>query len=65
MLLDEVIDENNDIIKQKNKKLKDKEVWSILKIVFGVFSLILIALYYVGIYFSFYDEDSEYEKKRK
>lgn len=37
----------------------------ILKIVFGIFAVIMTVLYYTGIYFSIYDEEAQQDKKQK
>ena len=47
------------------KRDKNKEIWNIIKIICGIFSVILIILYYTGVYFSIFDEDALSDKKRK
>lgn len=47
----------------QGKRMKSQEVFSILKVIFGIFTVILAVLYYTGIYFSI--SDAEAEKKGK
>lgn len=47
----------------QGKRIKSQEVFSILKVIFGIFTVILAILYYTGIYFSI--SDAEAEKKGK
>ena len=60
-MIDRVLDENL----PTSKRAKDKEMWGILKMVFGIFTVIIVVLYYVGIYFTLYDKDSEAGKQNK
>jgi glucose uptake protein GlcU len=41
-----------------SKRLRTQEVFGILKIIFGIFAVILIVLYYTGIYFTIFDEEA-------
>lgn len=45
--------------------MRSQEVMGILKIIFGIFTVILVILYYTGIYFSIFDEESDKDKKAK
>ncbi len=47
----------------QNKRVKSQEVFSILKIIFGIFTVILTVMYYTGIYFSIFDEEAEKKAK--
>jgi hypothetical protein len=49
----------------KNKKKgEDEETKGILRMIFGVIAGITVVMYYIGIYFAFYDVDPEEEKVR-
>ena len=37
----------------------------VLKIILGVFSIIIVVLYYTGLYFAFAEDESENEKRKK
>lgn len=36
---------------------RSNDIWSVLKIIFAIFAVVLIALYYTGIYFTLFEED--------
>ncbi|CDW74123.1 UNKNOWN [Stylonychia lemnae] len=62
--IDKVLEQLS-INKAFEKRDKSKEVWNIIKIICGIFTVILIILYYTGVYFSIFDEDALSDKKRK
>jgi len=64
LLVNKVLDESA-LSMTSGKRNPNREVYGILKVIFGVFAVILIVLYYIGMYFAIFDEDSEIEKKRK
>jgi len=53
------------LTKAFEKRDKNREVWNIIKIICGIFTVILIILYYTGVYFSIFDEDALNDKKRQ
>lgn len=44
--------------KFKNRS-RGNDVWFVVKIIFGIFAAVLTALYYVGVYYSLFDEDAK------
>jgi hypothetical protein len=38
-------------------------VWDILRIILGIFAVLMVILYYTGIYFSIYDDEKEVERR--
>jgi len=54
MLIDKVQEQSP----VQSKRMKSQEVFTILKIIFGIFTVILVVLYYTGIYFSIFDEEA-------
>lgn len=64
MLVDGIIEENIQTL-TNTKKAKDKEMWKIIKIVLAIFAIVLVVLYYMGIYFALLDEDSDVERKKR
>ena len=41
------------------KRQRSSEVWFVLKIIFGIFAAVLTVLYYTGVYFTLFDEESQ------
>lgn len=44
--------------------MKSQEVFDVLRIIFGIFAVIMSILYYSGIYFAIFDEEAEQRAKQ-
>lgn len=40
------------------KRQRTHDIWYVLRIIFGIFAVVLAALYYTGVYFTLFEEDS-------
>jgi hypothetical protein len=40
------------------KRQRSNDIWYVLRIIFGIFAVVIIALYYTGVYFTLFEEDS-------
>jgi len=45
---------------KKREKQRTSDIWSVLRIIFGIFAIVLAALYYTGIYFTLFEEQTAY-----
>lgn len=40
------------------KRSRATDIWHVLRIIFAIFAVVLIALYYTGVYFTLFEEES-------
>ena len=45
---------------KKRERQRTSEIWSVLRIIFAIFAVVLAALYYTGIYFTLFEEQTAY-----
>jgi hypothetical protein len=40
------------------RRQRTHDIWYVLRIIFGILAVVLTALYYTGVYFTLFEEDS-------
>lgn len=43
---------------KNQKRQRSNDIWYVLRIIFGIFAVVLTALYYTGVYFTLFEEES-------
>ena len=60
LLVDLVVDQHIDL--KDSFKPKESDANLVIKLILGIFSILMIFLYYIGLYFAVYDSDKEVPK---